>query len=738
METLLLDHLTREPSLAATCEELRRSLSLPAKRLSELKRCLRRLEGRGEVAAIGSGRYLPTSSPALVAGRIQITRGGRGFLPIEGGRHPEIAIPASATGTALHEDRVLVLLDEVPRKGLRDRLSSALRGGGGPAPGGRVVRILERRRSRFVGTLRISSGRLSVRPDDPRFSREIAVPDRPGSVAAESGAKVVVELAAWDSRHVPPKGRIVEVLGAPHAQGVDMLGVLRHYGLESDFPAEVLREARSFGRRVREKDRAGRRDCREHRVVTIDPDDARDFDDAICLEPAGRKRWRLWVHIADVSHYVRPGSALDREARKRGNSSYLVDRVVPMLPEALSNELCSLKPGVERLSKCAEFLLSHDGKVLSVDFYPAVIRSRRRFTYAEAMATLQREPRDGEEEMLHLAHGLAQRLRRRRFDAGSLDLDFPETKIRLDRAGRISRIDRHENDASHQLVEEFMLLANEAAAARLAKSKRPALYRSHQAPDPKRLASYREEVLSHAVPCGNLLRPGEAMKLLRRLGEHAVGGALKLGFVRSLKRASYTAEPLGHFGLAKRNYTHFTSPIRRYADLLVHRSLFETDGKKGGGCLRETAESLSARERNSADAERDSKELKLHAHLREQIRAGRRQRYSAEIVGINGAGLAVDLADLGMGGMVPYALLHDDRYEPAPGGREALGRSSGRRHRLGDGIEVEIASVDAERRRVDFRPVRPGGAGKKGRAASDRVGGSGKRRRPRRRSARSA
>ena len=249
---------------------------------------------------------------------------------------------------------------------------------------------------------------------------------------------MVVELREWESRNANPEGEIIEVLGAPDEEGVDMLSVLRQYDMPLHFPKTVLAEARAIGTQVTPHELAGREDCRTHQVVTIDPDDAKDFDDAICLQRVAAGQWRLWVHIADVSHYVKPGTALDEEARKRGNSTYLVDRVIPMLPEALSNELCSLKPGVDRLTKCVEFLVSRDGHVLATRFYPAVIHSQRRFAYREVLELLQRPPAGPIERMLHDANELAQRIRRLRFKAGSLDLDFPESKIRLDEQGRIA------------------------------------------------------------------------------------------------------------------------------------------------------------------------------------------------------------------------------------------------------------------------------------------------------------
>ena len=357
----------------------------------------------------------------------------------------------------------------------RDVRRKSFRAGDDAPETGTVVRILERQRTQIVGTLQRGRQFLYVIPDDPRIPHDIYVPEpRDVGRPARIGDKVVVELREWESRHTNPEGEIVEVLGAPDAEGVDMLSVLRQYDLPLHFPKAVLHEAHAIGTTVHPHDLAGRVDCRAHQVVTIDPDDAKDFDDAICLERVSPEQWRLWVHIADVSHYVKPGTALDAEARKRGNSTYLVDRVIPMLPEALSNELCSLKPNVDRLTKCVEFLVSNDGRVLNTKFYSAVIHSQRRFTYGEVLEILQRKPTaDPIEQMLHQAHELAQRIRRLRFKDGSLDLDFPETKIRLDEHGNILRIEKTENDVSHQLIEECMLLANEAVATRLMSLRTP-------------------------------------------------------------------------------------------------------------------------------------------------------------------------------------------------------------------------------------------------------------------------
>jgi ribonuclease R len=669
-------------------------LDLPPRQQQALQATLHELERTGQVARIKGNRYIQPREADLIPGRIRMNRQGKGFLQPDDATLKEIAIPTAATGTALHEDRVLVRRD-VPPKGLRPNAAQPVTG--------TVVRILERRRTQIVGTLQRGRQFLYVVPDDPRIPHDIYVPEpRDTGRPAHVGDKVVVELLEWESRNTNPEGVIVEVLGASDAEGVDMLSVLRQYDLPLHFPKPVLEESRAIGSTVAAHDLAGRVDCRRHQVVTIDPDDAKDFDDAICLERISPEQWRLWVHIADVSHYVKPGTALDAEARRRGNSTYLVDRVIPMLPETLSNELCSLKPEVDRLTKCVEFLISNDGQVLNAKFYSAVIHSKRRFTYAGVLEILQRRPAAPVEEMLHQANDLAQRIRRSRFKAGSLDLDFPESKIRLDESGRVLRIERMENDISHQLIEEYMLLANEAVAGRLMGLRKPAVYRVHEQPDERRLQDYRDEVLSHNVPCGNLRQPSEVQKLLRHLNTLPIGQALKIGFLKSLTRARYAVEPLGHYGLAKKKYTHFTSPIRRYSDLIVHRALFEPATPTAAD-LHEAAEHISNTERNSADAERDSKDVKMFAFLEAQLKTGQPTSYPALVTDVRNFGFFVDVPGLAMSGLVPLSAVEDDFYVFDPARSRLVGRRTKRVISLGDHVTVQPARVDKFKKQVDFR-----------------------------------
>ncbi len=695
MKEPLLRMMSRVDYIPAQAPDLLRHLKLPKEQLEELRRTLSELEQSGAVARIKGDRFIKPTEADLIPGRIRINRQGKGFLIPDDPSFKEIMVPENATGTALNEDRVLVRR-EVAARGLRPS------GREQAVATGKVIRVLERRRTQIVGTLRRTKQFIYIIPDDPRIPHDIYVPE-PKDVGrpAQEGDKVVVRLNEWESRHMNPEGEVIEVLGKPDAEGVDMLSVLRQYQLPLHFPADVLTEARSYGSLIRPEEVVGRVDCRGHDVVTIDPDDAKDFDDAISLKKITQDSWKLWVHIADVSHYVKPGSSLDEEARRRGNSTYLVDRVIPMLPEALSNELCSLKPNVDRLTKCVEFLIGNDGTILKKRFYPAIIHSKRRFTYAEALAVIQTKPEGPIETMMHDAHALAQKIRRLRFKAGSLELDFPEMKIRLDDQGRVLRMERILNDVSHQLIEEFMLLANEAVADRLISLRRQAIHRVHEEPDPRRLQEYREEVLSHKVPCGNLSHRAEVQKLLHRLGTLSIGPALKIGFLKSLMRARYALEPLGHYGLAKKKYAHFTSPIRRYADLVVHRALFDQNHGKTHS-IKEIAEHISGTERNSADAERDSRDVKLFAFLEAQLSSERPERYDALVTDVRNFGFFADVTHLGMSGLVPLSTLIDDFYIFDPARGQLVGRRSRRVIRLGDRVVVVVSKVDRFRKQVDF------------------------------------
>src|SRR6266403_5177639 len=459
-----------------------------------LNQALRDLERAGEIARIRKNRYVLPPAADLVTGKLHIHQAGYGFLISEKPGEPDIFIAAENTGTAMHGDRVVARISrDAPYGRIKGRRE------------GRVIRILERAHDTIVGTLQHSRNFYYVVPDDPRLVHDVYVQparDRRGKqTAAKVGDKVVVRLEAWETRHGNPEGEIIEVLGPASAPGIDMLSIIRKYHLPTEFPRDVLDQAKGIPETVDARQFDGREDLRGEFIVTIDPDDARDFDDAIHVEKTG-SGWRLGVHIADVAAYVEPDSPLDREARRRGNSVYLPDRVIPMLPERLSNGVCSLNPGVDRLTHSVFIHFDKRGAAKSARFARSVIRSAQRLTYKQAYALLQSKPEDELSKRLHTAWSLASLLRRKRFEHGSLDLDFPEVKLHVDATGVPVKLERVENDESHQLIEEFMLAANEAVARELRHRAIPTIYRVHEDPDPEKLAEYREFVLSFNYKVG--------------------------------------------------------------------------------------------------------------------------------------------------------------------------------------------------------------------------------------------
>ncbi|MEY2439848.1 MAG: ribonuclease, partial [Verrucomicrobiota bacterium] len=532
--------------------EIARKLGLKASQRVALRKDLHDLEHAGEIARIRKNRYVLPGEADLVTGTLSIHQAGYGFLANEKPGQPDIFVPAENTGTAMHGDRVVVRIsrDVVPRRG-KDKSGRSE---------GRVIRILERAHDTIVGTLQQSKNFYYVVPDDPRLVHNVYVqvpakgqlPQKP-----MRGDKVVARLISWESRHVNPEGEIIEVLGPAEAPGIDLLSIVRNYHLPTEFPKNVLDEAARIPQTVPSEMIEGREDLRNKFIVTIDPDDARDFDDAINVEKIGDSGWELGVHIADVAAYVKPDSALDREARRRGNSVYLPDRVIPMLPEGLSNGVCSLKPDIDRLTHSVFIQFDRNGTVKTARFARTVIRSARRLTYKQAYALLKSPPQDELGERLHRSWELAALLRRKRFEHGSLDLDFPEIKVRLDDTGKPVRLERIENDESHQLIEEFMLAANELVARELKKRSIPTIYRVHENPDPQKLAEYRELILSHDYKVGDLTQRSELQRFLASIKGKPEEQALKIGLLKSLKRARYVPQPLGHFGLAKTNYLHF-------------------------------------------------------------------------------------------------------------------------------------------------------------------------------------
>src|SRR5947207_7994840 len=691
-----------------------------------LNQALRDLERAGEIARIRKNRYVLPAEAELVTGKLSIHQAGYGFLTSEMSGQPDVFIAAENTGTAMHGDHVVARMSP-------DEPSGRIKG----RREGRVIRILERAHDTIVGTLQRSRNFYYVVPDDPRIVHDVyvglvssspqdesAVADLPlaaSKIAPQVGDKVVVRLEAWESRHVNPEGEIIEVLGPAWAPGIDMLSIMRKYHLPTELPRDGLDQAKGIPETVDARQFEGCEDLRGEFIVTIDPDDARDFDDAIHVQKTG-SGWRLGVHIADVAAYVEADSPLDREARRRGNSVYLPDRVIPMLPERLSNGVCSLKPGVDRLTHSVFIHLDKHGNPKSARFARSVIRSAHRLTYKQAYAILSAAPGDQLGERLHVAWELAALVRQKRFEHGALDLDFPEVKVWVDKEGHPVKLERVENDKSHQLIEEFMLVANEAVARELKKRAIPTVYRVHENPDPEKLAEYREFVLGFDYRVGDLTHRAELQRLLASFRGKPEEQALKVALLKSLKRARYSPQPLGHYGLAKSNYLHFTSPIRRYADLVVHRALGR-DGPPLPSAVSRPAEwrsrsskpyhpdmaeiasiseHISITERTAADAEGDAIQMKKLEFFQRQLDARNPQIFRATIIDVRNYGLMVELPDALVTGLIHVSSLTDDFYLFDSARRQLIGRRSRKRFSVGDELPVFVVRVDAFKRQVDF------------------------------------
>ncbi|MEO7597854.1 MAG: RNB domain-containing ribonuclease, partial [Opitutus sp.] len=600
-----------------------------------------------------------------------------------------------------------------------------------------------------VGDLRREGRSFAVVPDDPRFVYEIHVDDPAKSglkPAPQPGDKVVVKLHEWKRRNDALTGELTTRLGKTHEPRAELLGIFVKYNLTKEFPTDVEQEAAALPDRVQARDLAHRLDYREKPVFTIDPDDAKDFDDALSYEVLEGGEVRIGIHIADVSSYVKVGTALDREAQRRGNSTYLVGVVIPMLPEKLSNGLCSLVEAQDRLCKAVFMTFAKNGRPKDTTFANTVIRSRKRLTYKQAYALLFEDDLERIRALplppkhqtgstgralsslddLELSElqawvralwKIASRLRRDRMAHGSLDLDMPETKIFVDEKGYADRLEKIEHDESHQLIEEFMLAANEAVARLTRTHSLPSLYRVHDEPDAEKLDEYRQLLGSFGIHVGTLTKREEIVKLLETLRTHPQGYTLRTQLLRSLKKAAYRGTPDGHFGLHKKDYTHFTSPIRRYSDLVVHR-VFDTylikhhghPGAQGHSPynlarIESMGEHLSLTEIASAEAERESVKIKLLEFFERELEKKQKTEFAAVITDVRQNGFFIELVESMTFGFVAASSLADDHYNPSNDGTALVGRKTKRRFELNGRLKVVVDKVDRFKRLIDFAPV---------------------------------
>ena len=567
-------------------------------------------------------------------------------------------------------------------------------------PSGEIVEVLERANRRIVGRLHKEHGVMFLVPEDRRMPVDILIPPDE-TRRAKPGQVATVELVAQPSRHAQPIGRVVEVLGNYADPGMEIEIALRKFDLPHEFSRKALSLARAMPDTVRAEDAKGRRDLRELPLVTIDGETARDFDDAVYALREGRG-FRLYVAIADVSHYVRPGDALDADARERGTSVYFPRRVIPMLPEKLSNGLCSLNPAVDRLAMVCEMAITPAGKVARYEFYPAVFRSHARLTYTAVWEMLSTDAADHNLETLYAVYKVLARERERR---GAIDFESVETKMEFDARGKILRIVPEPRNEAHRLIEECMLAANVCAGNFLAERGHPVLYRVHDVPAPEKVAALRDFLaeLGLVLPGGEKPRPKDYAQLLARIRQRPDQSLLQTILLRSMKQAVYTPENVGHFGLAFDAYVHFTSPIRRYPDLLVHRAIKAvlSNQKYSGVDWEELGRHCSETERRADDASRDVENWLKCFYMQDHVGGV----YEGTITGVTAFGLFVMLDQYYVDGLVHISELGRDYYRFEANRHMLLGERTGKRYRLADRIKVKLVRVDLETRKIDLVPV---------------------------------
>lgn len=672
------------------------------------------LDRRGQINIDEKGRiaYLPERKkqapkpPNRVTGTLTVNKRGFGFVTVDGMKDDVFIAPKSMK-TALHGDIVEVALYA--------RVAGSRRRGGneernGDRIEGEIVRIVERTRTTIVGTVEQSQRFCFVAPDDERFTRDVYVA-REDLHGAKHGDKVVVALREWEDEQKNPEGSVVEILGRSGDARVEVSSVARSFDLQPAFSPDVEREAARFSDTIPRSELARRLDLRELPCCTIDPADARDFDDAVSFEELPDGTARLGVHIADVSHYVREGTLLDREAYARGTSVYLVNEVIPMLPERLSNDLCSLRPDVDRLTYSVLMDVTAKGVVKNYSIHKSVIHSRRRFTYEEVQAIIERGTGELSTTLLPLFK-LSQVLLKNRRRNGSIDFETGEAKFTFDEAGFPSHIIRKERLDAHRLIEECMLLANVTVARHIARSEHPLpfIYRVHDLPDPSKLMDLANFVKSFGYSLD--AKHGVSSKALQRLLDQVRGSEVE-NFInevalRSMAKAVYSEKNIGHYGLAFDCYTHFTSPIRRYPDLIVHRLLHEYEHPLPAKRREELAEKMPAicrqssdRERLAVEAERESVKVMQVEYMKRHVG----DEFEGVIGGVTEYGIFVEISDLLVEGLVHVRDLDDDDYLLDQKNHALRGRSRGKTYRLGDKVTIRVVSVNPEQREIDFAIV---------------------------------
>jgi ribonuclease R len=748
-ESAVLGHISKQPRGRTNLKQLFRDFRLKGEDRDALERVLDRLSARGAIIELNAGHYaVIAGNRDYAAGRVSVHRDGFGFLipdrPVPGAIG-DIYLPRNAIRGAMNGDRALARVTH--------------REAGGRVEG-EIVKILTRAHPTVVGEFRITQRGFFVAPHDERLRDWIEIPldraipppkaplDRIGAPRIEisdpsqlDGMIVNAELLDYGEDGDHPVGRVIEVLGSPDDFGIDVEIVIRKHHLPDRFPPEVVEQAAAVPASIEPAEMAGRRDFRDLPIVTIDGETARDFDDAVLVERLPNGHFALQVHIADVSHYVKPGTPIDIEARLRGTSVYFPDRAIPMLPFELSTNICSLNPESDRLVMSALIEIDRQGEPVSFDFCRGAIRSVARMTYTKVHLILEgdqalRKQYAGLVERFETMRELAEILMRKRYRRGSIDFDLPEPLIEFDTFGEMTGIARSPRNIAHRIIEEFMLTANEAVAAHLEQTGRPAIYRTHDQPDPKRVMEFEEIAAQFGYSLGvgaipiskhrykergaegrkvykDVVLPGTVpvsskayQKLVAKIEGKPEERILSYLMLRSLKQARYSEENTGHFALAATHYTHFTSPIRRYPDLIVHRLLgasFDHRTYSNENELEAIAADCSATERRAADAERELVEWKKAKFM--EARLG--EEFDALIISTARYGAFVELTELFVEGLVPIDTLPGDRYTYHENVRKIIGQRTRREFSIGDKVRVILDRADPLERKLQFAIVEP-------------------------------
>jgi len=695
---LIYDFICDEFYVPMKLKELAILLQVPKDQRKELKAIMDSLEAEGKVHVSKKGKYTKGEAKRIV-GTYQAHARGFGFVAVEG-EDDDIFISEDDTNGAFHGDQVEVTIKSAPDGKRRE---------------GKVVRILSHGTTRLVGYFQKNKNFGFVVPDNQRFIKDVFVPlER--SKGAVTGHKVVVELTKYGGDNKKPEGKIVEIIGHVNDPGTDIMSIVKGYDLPIEFPEKVLNQAERVAKDVSTADMAGRMDIRDWQMVTIDGEDAKDLDDAISLTKEG-ENYKLGVHIADVTNYVQEKSALDREAYKRGTSVYLVDRVIPMLPHILSNGICSLNEGEDRLALSCIMTINDKGNVVDYKIAETVICVDRRMTYTSVKKILEEQDEEESKKyeefvpMFQMMEKVAGILREKRKKRGSIDFDFPETKMVLDEQGKPIELKPYDRNVATKIIEDFMLLANETVAEHYFWQEIPFVYRTHEQPDEEKIQKLAIFInnFGHSMHiANNAVRPKEIQKLLAKVegtNEEALISRLAL---RSMKQAKYTPENTGHFGLATTYYCHFTSPIRRYPDLQIHRIIKEdlrgrmNDNRREHyeKILPEVTKQCSERERLAEEAERETIKLKEVEYMEEHIG----EVFEGVISSITKWGIYVELPNT-IEGLVHVTNMHDDHYDYIEERFEMVGEHTRKVYKLGQTVYIVATGTDRLQRTIDFEFV---------------------------------